>query len=164
MADSSLVALGERLRRERLSVAVAESCTGGLLGAQLTEADGASRFFVGGVITYTYEAKERLLGVPAELLERFGAVSPEVARLMAQGVRERLHADLGLAVTGVAGPDEQEGKPVGLVYVAASLGDQTEVREHHFDGGRASNREAAAGQAINLALAVLDRTIPSGGA
>ena len=134
------------------TVAVAESCTGGLLGATLTDLPGASGVFAGGVITYNYDAKCRLLGVPRELLERVGAVSEEVARKMADGIRERLGATLGLSVTGVAGPTEEEGKPVGLIYVAAAVEGRTEVRETRFGSGRASNRIAAVEAAIGLGL------------
>ena len=147
--------LGERLRRTRSTVAVAESCTGGLVGAELTDLPGASDVFLGGLITYTYDAKTRLLGIPRDLLERVGAVSEEVARRMAEGARERLGATLGLSVTGVAGPNGQEGKPVGLVYVAAAVDGRTEVREHHFGKGRASNRVAAVEAVIELGLEVL---------
>lgn len=147
--------LGERLRQSQSTVAVAESCTGGLVGAELTDLPGASDVFLGGTITYTYDAKTRLLGIPTDLLERLGAVSEEVARLMAEGVRERLGATLGLSVTGVAGPNEQEGKPAGLVYVGAAIDGRTEVREHRFAGGRASNRVAAVEAVIGLGLEVL---------
>jgi PncC family amidohydrolase len=147
--------LGERLRSANLTVAVAESCTGGLLAATLTDLPGASDVFVGGAITYTYEAKERILGISRALLEEKGAVSAEVAVEMARRVREQLGADLGLAVTGVAGPNSQEGKPVGLVYVAATGPERTEVRELHLQGGRASNRLAAVEQAVDLGLELL---------
>ena len=147
--------LGERLRNENLTVAVAESCTGGLLAATLTDLPGASDVFVGGAITYTYEAKERILGIPRSLLEEKGAVSGEVAVEMARRVREQLGADLGLSVTGVAGPNSQEGKPVGLVYVAAAAAGRTEVRELQLRGGRASNRLAAVEQAVGLGLKLL---------
>ncbi len=147
--------LAERLRRLGGTVGVAESCTGGLLGATLTDLDGASEVFVGGFVTYTYEAKEKALGIDRALLDREGAVSEPVARLMAERCRERLGTTLGLAVTGVAGPSSQEGKPVGLVYVGAAVDGRTEVRRHHFGSGRASNRVAAVEAAIDLGLEVL---------
>jgi PncC family amidohydrolase len=157
--------LAERLKRLKAAagtVAVAESATGGLLGAVMTDLPGASEVFVGGFITYTYAAKERLLGIPRDLLERKGAVDAEVARLMAEGSRMQLAATLGLAVTGVAGPDPQEGKEVGLMYVAAAVAGRTEVREHHFGPGRASNRIAAVEAAISLGLEVLGPEQPPG--
>lgn len=152
--------LGERLRSENLKVAVAESCTGGLLAATLTDLPGASDVFLGAAITYTYEAKERMLGIPRALLEERGAVSEEVALLMARRIREQLGADLGLSVTGVAGPNVQEGKPVGLIYVAASTAERSQVRELHLGGGRASNRLAAVEQAVDLGLQLLGRQLP----
>ena len=106
--------LGRKLQEAKLTVAVAESCTGGLLAAMLTDLPEASSVFLGGFITYTYEAKERLLGIPRSLLEEQGAVSEEVARLMAAAAREKVGADLGLSITCIAGPGEQEGKPGGI--------------------------------------------------
>src|SRR5438067_6487623 len=147
--------LAERLKSVGGTVCVAESATGGLLGAVMTDLPSASEVFVGGFITYTYDAKEALLGIPRGLLESKGAVSAEVARLMAEAARERLGATLALAVTGVAGPDPQEGKEVGLIYVAAAAEGRTEVREHRFGPGRASNRIAAVEVAIGLGLELL---------
>jgi nicotinamide-nucleotide amidase len=147
--------LGERLKAVKGTVSVAESCTGGLLGATLTDLPGASEVFEGGFLTYTYDAKERLLGIPRALLEERGAVSREVAALMAEAARERFGTTLGLSVTGVAGPDDQEGKPVGLIYVGAAVVGRTEVREHRFGGGRASNRVAAVEAAIDLGVELL---------
>ncbi|HEY8480138.1 MAG TPA: CinA family nicotinamide mononucleotide deamidase-related protein, partial [Spirillospora sp.] len=108
--------LGERAE----TVATAESLTGGLIGAELTQAPGASATYAGGVVTYATEVKQRALGVPAELLAEHGAVHPDVAAAMATGVRDALGATYGLAVTGVAGPDPQDGRPVGTVYIAVS--------------------------------------------
>ncbi|HEX6547422.1 MAG TPA: CinA family protein [Candidatus Dormibacteraeota bacterium] len=152
--------LGEQLKRRGWKVAVAESCTGGLLGATLTDLEGAADVFAGGIITYDYDAKERLLGIPRALLEARGAVSREVAALMAEAVRDRLEADLGLSVTGVAGPTPEEGKPVGLIYVAAACCGRTEVRELRLGEGRASNRIGAVEHAIELSLVLLDGAEP----
>ncbi|WP_019634004.1 competence/damage-inducible protein A [Actinomadura atramentaria] len=102
------------------TVATAESLTGGLIGGELTRMPGSSATYAGGVVAYATELKHRLLGVPAELLAEHGAVHPEVAARMAAGVRDRLGADYGLAVTGVAGPESQDGRPVGTVYVAVA--------------------------------------------
>jgi PncC family amidohydrolase len=148
--------LGERLRSRGMKIAVAESCTGGLLAAMLTDLPGASDVFLGAAITYTYQAKERMLRIPMALLQEKGAVSEEVALLMAARVRDQLGADLGLSTTGVAGPNEQEGKPVGLVYVAAVVDGKERIRELHLRGGRASNRLAAVEQAVQLGLEMLD--------
>src|SRR3979411_1791151 len=120
--DPEIVALaqqvGERLRKLRKSIAVAESCTGGLLGAALTDVPGSSAYVLGGVISYADQVKVEQLGVPEATLRRYGAVSEQTAAAMATGVRQRLHADLGVSITGVAGPEaEAEGsKPAGLTF------------------------------------------------
>ncbi|MFI5200327.1 MAG: CinA family protein, partial [Candidatus Limnocylindrales bacterium] len=118
-AEVDLRGLAERLQAAclaaGLSVATAESCTGGLVAHELTEIPGSSGYFVGGIVAYADATKQTALGVPAELLERHGAVSAQVARAMAEGARLRLAADLGVAVTGVAGPGGgSDAKPVGL--------------------------------------------------
>jgi PncC family amidohydrolase len=151
--------LGQKLQQAELSVAVAESCTGGLLAAMLTDLPEASSVFLGGFITYTYAAKERLLGIPRQLLEEKGAVSDEVARLMAEAAREKVAADLGLSITCIAGPGEQEGKPAGFGYVGASTRRGTWVRELHLGEGRASNRVAAVEAAVQLAIEALERGV-----
>jgi nicotinamide-nucleotide amidase len=119
--DDTLDRVVHRLLSERsVTVAVAESLTGGLLGAELSLMPGASATFAGGIVAYSTALKHSLLGVPADLLDRRGAVDPDVALAMAAGVRERLGASYGLAVTGVAGPDPQDGQPVGTVHVAVA--------------------------------------------
>lgn len=126
-------AVAQILSRRRLSIALGESCTGGLLGHRLTRTPGASTYLDGGVIAYSNAAKERWLGVPEDLLARHGAVSPEVARAMAEAARTQARTDLGLATTGIAGPGgATEGKPVGLVYIALAHARGTEVREMRF--------------------------------
>lgn len=142
----------DALRRGGLRVAVAESCTGGLLGAALTATPGSSAYMLGGVIAYSDAVKQALLGVPAELLDTEGAVSEAVARAMAEAVRARLGADLGAAITGVAGPgNEGTEKPPGLIYVAvAGLGDAARVVRLDEDRGRAGNRAGAVRTALRL--------------
>jgi PncC family amidohydrolase len=148
--------LGATLAARGLSVAVAESCTGGLLGAALSAHPGASRYLKGGVIAYSDQVKTELLGVDPGLLSRAGAVSAEVAEAMARGVARRLHADLGVAITGVAGPDAPDSlKPVGLIYVAAWLSGAGRVVELREPGYREANRAAAVRRAIALAAEVL---------
>ena len=143
--------LGRRLAELGLTIAVAESCTGGLLGAALTDVPGASRYVRGGIIAYADAVKVDLLGVDPEVLAQLGAVSAEVAAAMARGVAARLSADLGLAITGVAGPGaEGTSKPVGLIYVAGFLSARTEVVELRERGDRAPNRAAAVAAALRL--------------
>jgi nicotinamide-nucleotide amidase len=122
------------------TVAVAESLTGGLLAAALVEVPGASAVFRGAIVAYATDLKAALLGVPAALLERHGAVHPEVAAAMAAGVRGRLNATFGLATTGVAGPDPADGQQVGTVFIAVSCAQGATPRELHLNGGRASIR------------------------
>jgi nicotinamide-nucleotide amidase len=128
------------LTRRGQTVAVAESLTGGLLAAALVEVPGASVVFRGGIVAYATDLKASLLGVPTSLLERYGAVHPEVAAAMAGGVRRRLDATFGLATTGVAGPDPADGQPVGTVFIAAS-GELGETPQGlRLDGDRARIR------------------------
>ncbi len=145
------------LRDEGATVSVAESLTGGLLGAALTDPAGASATFRGGVLAYASDLKVALLGVDPVLLERHGAVHPEVALAMAAGVRERLATTYGLATTGVAGPDPQDGQPPGTVFVAvAGPRDLAVVAAHRFDGlDRAAVRAASVAAALDLLGAAL---------
>ena len=145
--------VGEVLRKRGLTLAVAESCTGGLLSSLITDVPGSSDYFRGGVVAYSNEVKERVLGVPREILETVGAVSPECARAMAEGVRRLLNADLALATTGIAGPTGgTPTKPVGLVYIALAHPSGVEVREHRFVGARRGNKHSAAHGALELLL------------
>ena len=134
---AELIAL---LAARQQSIAVAESLTGGLLAGALTDVPGASAVFLGGVVAYATELKAVLLGVDRAVLAVQGAVSAEVAEAMATGVRGRLGATVGAATTGVAGPDPAEGKPAGTVYIAASAGDKTRVRQLALSGSRAAIR------------------------
>jgi nicotinamide-nucleotide amidase len=134
------------------TVAVAESLTGGLVAAALTDIPGASASFRGGVVSYATELKARLLGVDAGLLARHGAVHPHVATSMAEGVRSRLGASFGLATTGVAGPEPQDGQPVGTVHIAVSAAGDTVVRTIALSGNRADIRRLTVEQALGLLL------------
>jgi nicotinamide-nucleotide amidase len=144
--------VGEKLRALRRTLAVAESCTGGLLAMRITEVPGASDYFLGGVVAYSNSAKQALLSVPEEVLLAHGAVSRECALAMAQGVLLAFGADYGLAITGIAGPGGgTPKKPVGLVYVAlASRDGGSEVRELHLRGSRQGNRWSASETALEL--------------
>ncbi|MHC4600045.1 MAG: nicotinamide-nucleotide amidohydrolase family protein, partial [Planctomycetota bacterium] len=149
MAEVLVHSLAER----GMTAALAESCTGGLMAHWLTEVPGASEVFKAGVVAYANEAKERDLGVPGELLRRTGAVDGEVAAAMARGIATRAGCDLGVGITGIAGPGGgSEEKPVGLVFVAVSLRGRTEVRRLHWAGlGRSWVKRLAALSALDLA-------------
>jgi nicotinamide-nucleotide amidase len=130
---------------------VAESCTGGLIGARFTSVSGSSRYFERGVVTYSNESKTELLNVPKEIIEKFGAVSEEVAILMAEGVRKLAKTDYGLSVTGIAGPTGgTPQKPVGLVFVGFAHENDSLAQKFLFGGDRNGNRERAAQAALNL--------------
>lgn len=152
-----------RLTVEGRTVAVAESLTGGAVVAALVGIPGASLAVRGGIVAYDTALKESLLGVSPTLLDAHGPVHPEVAAAMAEGVRSAAAvgghpADLGVATTGVAGPDAQGGAPVGLVYVAVADAAGTIVREHRFAGDRAEIRA----QAAHAALGLLDERLAAG--
>jgi nicotinamide-nucleotide amidase len=139
------------------TLAVAESLTGGLLAATLVEIPGVSAVFRGGLVVYATDLKNVLAGVPKELLDRRGPVDPDVALALAAGARERCVADWGLATTGVAGPDPQDGKPVGLVYVAAAGPDGSAVRELLLHGSRAQIRAETVATVLGLLIDELGR-------
>jgi nicotinamide-nucleotide amidase len=134
----------------RQTLAVAESLTGGLVAATLVEIAGVSAVFRGGLVVYATDLKHSLAGVPEELLAEVGPVDPDVAAALAAGVRQRCAADWGLATTGVAGPEPQDGKPVGLVYVAAASPDRSTVRRLDLTGSRADIRVATVAAVLGL--------------
>jgi nicotinamide-nucleotide amidase len=143
--------IGNLLRRKKLSLAVAESCTGGMLGETLTTVPGSSDYFKGGIISYDGEIKEKLLGIPHTLLSQFGEVSEPIARAMAEGVRKNCNSDIGLSITGIAGPSGgSEEKPVGLVYIGLADSGQTLVQKHYFHNGRQAIRLRSVRRALNM--------------
>ncbi|GAA1513001.1 nicotinamide-nucleotide amidase [Agromyces terreus] len=155
--DPDATRLVAELARRGLRIAVAESLTGGLVAARIADVPGASAVLNGGVVAYDSAVKRSLLGVSAALLEQEGAVHPEVARQMAVGVRRALAidgrpADLGVATTGVAGPDPQDGKPPGTVFVAVAAGDRVEAIELGLHGDRAGIRRATVAAALSAVL------------
>jgi len=137
------------------TLAVAESLTGGLLAATIVEVAGVSAVFRGGLVVYATDLKASLAGVPSPLLAAQGPVDPDVALSLASGVRRVCGADWGVATTGVAGPDPQDGKPVGLVYVAVAGPDSRRVDELRLDGGRAAIRAGAVSHALESLVALL---------
>jgi nicotinamide-nucleotide amidase len=151
-ADPTAVAVLAELRRSSETLATAESLTGGLIGELLTGVPGASASYVGGVISYATRLKESLAGVPAVTLRELGPVAERTAQEMATGVARRCAADWGLAVTGVAGPEPQDGHPVGQVFVglAYPAGEWTRVRELRLSGSRAEIRSETAVAALAL--------------
>ena len=147
------VRLQDRCVRGRLTLATAESCTGGLVGHVITEIAGSSAYYLGGGVTYADGAKVGLLGVPEATLRAHGAVSAQVAAAMAEGARRRLGADLAVAVTGIAGPDGgSPSKPVGLTYVAVADASGTDVRRHQWHDDRAANKRLSVEAALRFAL------------
>lgn len=144
------------LKARGLTLAAAESCTGGLAAKRLTDVPGASAVFLGGVVSYTNGVKERVLHVPHETLETYSAVSEQTARAMAEGVRALTGADFGLSVTGVAGPDRDDrGHEVGTVYIALSAENETNVQLLHLSGDRPAIRAAAADEMFRMLLAYI---------
>lgn len=137
------------------TLAAAESLTGGAVTSALVGVPGASTVLRGGVVAYATDLKGRLLGVPRELLDAVGPVDPGTALAMARGVREALRADVGLATTGVAGPDPQDGHPPGLVHVAVVTPTDAQVRTLHLTGDRGAVRAGAVDGVLTLALATL---------
>ncbi len=143
--------VGMYLVMKQKTVAVAESCTGGLLSERLTRIPGSSNFFLGGAVCYSNELKTRLAGVPAPLIEANGAVSRIVAQALAEGIRKRADASLGVGITGIAGPGGgSPEKPVGLVYIALADQQGTTVREFRFPGNRERIRFWASQAALEL--------------
>lgn len=160
MSSDDLIELAERVQAaylwRGLTVAAAESCTGGLVTDTLTDVPGSSGYLLGGVVAYADRAKEAALGVPSDILVRHGAVSAQVARAMALGARERFGASVGVATTGIAGPGgATAGKPVGLTYVAVAgpAADGLEVRRFLWTGDRLANKRDSAREALRLLLA-----------
>jgi nicotinamide-nucleotide amidase len=152
-------ALVEAARARGWKIATAESCTGGLVGAAITDIVGSSDVFDRGFVTYSYPAKVAMLGVPQALLAAHGAVSEQVARAMAEGALAASDADLAIAVTGVAGPGASEAKPEGLVYFATATAAGTHAERRDFGPlGRARVRVRSVEVALELALQALART------
>ncbi len=143
--------VGALLKQRRLKLSVAESCTGGLIGARITNISGSSEYFERGVVAYSNSAKTEMLGVPKELIDRRGAVSREVAEAMAQGIRQAARTDMGLSVTGIAGPGGgTKEKPVGLVYISLSSAQGVKTDEHKFLGNREQIRIKASQMALDM--------------
>jgi PncC family amidohydrolase len=150
------IQIGNVLKKRKLSLAVAESCTGGLIGHHLTNVPGSSDYFLGGIVAYSYEAKARLLGVSWETLNRSGAVNRETVLQMARGARQALGADIGLSVSGIAGPGGGSSeKPVGLTWIGLCAPDFESAWQYTWDGDRLQNKEQSAEQGLRLLMEYL---------
>jgi len=152
--DADIEALGALCIAGGIQCAVAESCTGGLLGAYITRLPGVSRWFAGGLIAYDNRVKIQLLGIDPELLHEYGAVSEQVARRMAHGVCRLFDVHAAVSITGIAGPDGgSPEKPVGLVWIACALRELAHTQAFQFQGTREQVRQAACAEAIRCLLA-----------
>jgi PncC family amidohydrolase len=161
VTDDPLVALAERLQDicvlRGITVGTAESCTGGLIAHVLTEVPGSSGYFVGGIVSYSNEIKERDLGVAADVIARHGAVSAQTARAMATGARLRLGVDVAVSVTGIAGPGGgSDEKPIGLTYIGIADRDGVDVRRYAWTGDRTANKRSSAAAALTLMIERLE--------
>lgn len=165
VAEKLEVVIGRLLLERGLTLAAAESCTGGLVGHRITNVAGSSEYYLGSITAYAYEVKEALLGVRHDTLYAHGAVSPETAKEMAEGVRRVLRSSLGVSVTGIAGPGGgTPDKPVGLVYVALSAPEGTWVERHLWQGDRLSNKEQSAEAVLDLVRRYLEGDLQEPGA
>ncbi len=157
MEDQLERLIGEALRRRNLTLATAESCTAGLIAHLITNVPGSSDYFLGGIVAYANKTKMRLLGVHQETLDRHGAVSEETARQMAEGACRALDADIGLSVTGIAGPGGgTDEKPVGLTFIGVSGAGGTRVQRHVWNGDREANKARSATAALRMLSAFLE--------
>ena len=148
--------VGRLLLARGWTISTAESCTGGLIGHYLTEISGSSAYFMGGIISYDNRIKQKTLGVPEELMIEHGAVSPEVARAMAQRVRELLDTEVGISATGIAGPTGgTPTKPVGTVYLAVATPERSQVAHHVWPEDRSGNKRLSAEAALRLIMALV---------
>lgn len=152
--------IGRLLRKRGWMLSIAESCTGGLIGHRITNIPGSSDFFDGGVITYSNESKRELLKVPEETITTYGAVSRQTAVAMAEGIRKLRGVEIGIGVTGIAGPaGGTASKPVGLVYIALSSPVRVECKEFRFDGGREMIKLQASEAALNMVRTLLEEPV-----
>ena len=146
------IVLGTKLLQQHKTLAFAESCTGGLASSLVTDIAGSSEYLVGSAVTYTNEAKHKLLEVQETTLTSYGAVSEQTACEMAQGVRKLFGSDFGVGITGNAGPGGSEGKPVGLVYIAVATGEEVYCKEYLFTSNRIENKLRIALTAISMVI------------
>lgn len=162
MANAPEIEVGTLLHQRGLSLALAESCTGGLISSRITDVPGSSEYFLGSVISYAYEAKVNLLGVTWETLRMHGAVSRETVLEMASGARQALHTDIAVSVSGIAGPGGgTDEKPVGTTWIGLVTKDGEWAHRFQFSGERAQIKMSAADAALQLLLDYLNGTLES---
>ena len=162
MSETIETQIGNLLRQRSLKLAVAESCTGGLIGHRITNVPGSSDYFTGGVIAYAYEAKVKLLGVSWDTLKAYGAVSRETVLEMAIGARRSLEADVAVSVSGIAGPGGGlPNKPVGTIWIGLSAPQGQWARIYRFPGNREQNKAAASDAALAMLLEYLQGKLDS---
>lgn len=151
MTEPLAVAVGDLLRAKHLKLALAESCTGGLIASHITDVPGSSEYFVGSVVAYAYEAKEMLLDVPHDLLLAYGAVSEPITRIIAKHAREKFGADISLGITGIMGPGgATPTKPLGLTYIALCADNAQWCRKFVWHGDRLANKRDSAHAALEM--------------
>ena len=156
MRNSLEKAIGDRLRKKGWTLAIAESCTGGLISDRITNVSGSSDYFEGGMVTYSNESKAGHLGIPLDYIKKYGAVSPQVAKKMAQGVRKAFSTTFGLSTTGVAGPTGgTKRSPIGRVFIGLTNGKRTWVRKEDFKGTRRQIKEKATKKALKVFYEIL---------
>jgi nicotinamide-nucleotide amidase len=144
-------AIGDHLRKRKWTLSIAESCTGGLICDRITDVSGSSDYFEGGMVTYSNKSKTQLLGVPEAYIKRFGAVSPQAAKKMAQGVRKAFGTTFGLSTTGVAGPTGgTKRSPVGRVFIGVAAGRKTWVKKFDLKGNRREIKDKASEKALQF--------------
>ena len=154
--EQTLKKVSDLLKQKNLTIATAESCTGGLFAHSLTNISGSSDYFKRGIVSYSNESKIELLDISEELLIEYGAVSIQVAQAMAEGVRIKSNVDIGISTTGIAGPTGGTNeKPVGLVYISISTSDETMVQKFQFLGDRLQNKERTCNAALQMLLNIL---------
>ena len=159
MTDENLLkTISMKLKKRNISIATAESCTGGLLANLLTNISGSSEYFDRGVVTYSNISKIELLGVSQEIIQKYGAVSKETASAMAIGIKERSNVDIGISTTGIAGPTGgTKEKPIGLVYIGISTPKETKVKRFIFTKNRLQNKEQTCYEALKILLETISK-------
>jgi len=149
--------VSDKLKKQCLNIATAESCTGGLLAHSLTNISGSSDYFDRGVVTYSNKSKIELLGVSKKTLEEYGAVSEQTAKAMTLEIKNRSKVDIGIATTGIAGPTGgTKEKPVGLVYIGIATSEKVEIKKFNFSGDRLQNKENTCNAALKMLLKHID--------